>query len=206
MEKNNNQELKADLQKITDSHYTYIGKFIVEFEDLIDNLSRFLVSFLSYKPLNQLYMHTLCEGMSAYDIISKCQTFLAMKYENNDNKIKKITNLFNAMKEINEERNFIVHGKWLISTPNDHNIKNNVDFSKATVSHIKRTSRGVEMRMKEFDINEYNHLMERLKMISRLFLLMESNKTDKDYFNKITDDDIKFCRGKSGRLESFEMI
>lgn len=154
-----------------DEIYYSIGKFVVEFENLLKDVKEILVEFLDQQSMfNETeYIESLISELDAMGLILKFQNLYGIRYKDNKQNLELIKKIFLRLKLIVEFRNALVHSPWKFYEDDTfaneiRKISKHIDsymisnkFSKRAAKHTTYTST-ISLEMIKIYINELTNM------------------------------------------------
>ena len=143
--------------------YSSYGRFAIKFENLCEEL-RFCILFHleKYGLKQQSLTHLMISDLTAYQLISKNRGIIAFVYKDNQEIINHLDPFFKALLNLNEKRNFIIHGNWNIKQDYDTE-GNRIDNSEMMEGSKRKIIKdGVRYENVIYGQDEFNELSEKL--------------------------------------------
>jgi hypothetical protein len=113
---------KQLIEKSTSIYHDY-GHFAIEFEQLTLAIKMCIFSLLKLQGLKDFkYLRILLHDQTAYPLVNKLRSLLALHYEKEPERFKSLEKLFTYTIKIIEKRNDIIHGSFFVNSNEDGNL------------------------------------------------------------------------------------
>lgn len=144
-------------QEINEIYIAY-GKFAIEYEQLCFSINICITKLLEKDGLKDTRLSgILLSDQTAYPLITKLKTIIAVVFETNPDIVKHLNPLFNFCLDIIEKRNKIIHGTWFVGIGKN----NSTDFSVAYGSKVKaKPNKGLDIDFMEYNPTHFETLTE----------------------------------------------
>ncbi|KJV06360.1 hypothetical protein [Methylocucumis oryzae] len=157
-----------DFSKLEDKKYLLVGRYVVEFEHLVNSMrafSRAVILISSDGNPNIDVANSVVVDLGAYQMACMAERlffsfFKSVKFSRETKKA--ITNLFNQIKSVIEKRNLYVHGLWLI----DKHYAQSADENNITYMKDKKKRDGVEIISEEINLGNFNIMIDECKYLA----------------------------------------
>lgn len=117
------ENIKKELAEKSTSIYHDYGHFAIEFEQLTLAIKICIFSLLNLQGLKDFkYLRILLHDQTAYPLVNKLRSLLALHYESEPERFKSLDKLFTYSLKIIEKRNDIIHGSFFVNSNEDGNL------------------------------------------------------------------------------------
>ncbi|HJR99865.1 MAG TPA: hypothetical protein VJ780_02915 [Flavobacterium sp.] len=114
------ENIEKQLSEKSKSIYHDYGHFAIEFEQLTLSIKICIFALLGLQGLKDFkYLRVLLHDQTAYPLVNKLRSLLALHYENDPERFKSLDKLFVYTIKIIEKRNDIIHGSFFVNSDGD---------------------------------------------------------------------------------------
>lgn len=187
------EERKEKINKQQDEQYLAIGKFVVNYEHLLDAIKFKLKQICG----NGEEIKILIEAFPAIQTIEILSNLIEWKIKeiNESQESKKLfKRLIEDLKTLNTKRNFFVHTIWLIGWTN----KDSTDVSEITGKKYLTEKKKIYKKLKTSEINDAIEDCKRFYQI--MYTSWTIDKNDKHF--KVPPFHELYSRNNKGKWES----
>ncbi|MCY1241081.1 hypothetical protein D9M72_539640 [compost metagenome] len=161
--------------------YHNVGRFVIEFEQLLMSVRLCIFSIFKLKGLTEFdYLRVLLSDFTGAPLVGKLQTLFAMHCKDNPSRVKLLDKFFANTISIVEKRNEIIHGSFFVQS--DYNA--NLFKDKANKSGLNPINEEVDSEML---LGYTNKIIKASEMYTILnSYLHEEDSVFDHFFNKET--------------------
>ncbi len=160
-----------------DDLYKAIGKFIVEFEIMCDDMRDCIINSILYKAglRNQMISQQLLTEMTAGPLLSLLESLLLQTEKFNVTDEEVVKNLIQRSRKLIKDRNDVIHCRWFISylvigIGNDEDMPEGWD--KAWGVKFCRTRGGVKLKTISKQKKDFQKMGEEASQLARMFRIL----------------------------------
>lgn len=164
-----------------------LGHFVVEFEQLVLDIKIVIYTVLGQNGLKNIdYARVLLADQSAYPLVQKLRSLLAIHYSQRKDELKHLDGLFEFTIEIIQHRNFILHGSLFLD-------RSASDQFNAEIIKDKNFKEGVDGETRNLTMDEVNSLTEKITKAKGIYnaLTLCIYEPDRNLKEKIKVERIK---------------
>ncbi|MGC1633505.1 MAG: hypothetical protein WA749_15450 [Gelidibacter sp.] len=112
--------IEKELTEKSKSIYHDYGHFAIEFEQLTLSIKICIFTLFGLQGLKDFkYLRVILHDQTAYPLVNKLRSLLALHYENDAERYKSLDKLFSYTIKIIEKRNDIIHGSFFVNSTED---------------------------------------------------------------------------------------
>lgn len=117
------ENIEKQLSEKSKSIYHDYGHFAIEFEQLTLSIKICIFTLLGLQGLKDFkYLRVLLHDQTAYPLVNKLRSLLALHYENEPERFKALDKLFTHTIKMIEKRNDIIHGSFFVNSDDNGNL------------------------------------------------------------------------------------
>jgi len=151
----NHSEREEKLRKQRDAWYAALGRFVVEFEHVCNQMNTCIIFVLSGNSLrSQNLVQAVLAEFTADPLLSSFRAVVGELRKGDDYEMRILDNVSKRVQNLIERRNDVIHRTWFIEYwgPKD------TEFSKAPSLKFKKSKRGAEPKYLELTAEELGDL------------------------------------------------
>ncbi|WP_445712250.1 hypothetical protein [Flavobacterium sp.] len=117
------ENIDKQLSEKSKSIYHDYGHFAIEFEQLTLSIKICIFSLMGLQGLKDFkYLRILLHDQTAFPLLNKLRSLLALHYEKEPERLKALDKLFSYTIKMIEKRNDIIHGSFFVTSESNGNL------------------------------------------------------------------------------------
>ncbi|MBM3157932.1 MAG: hypothetical protein FJ004_11705 [Chloroflexi bacterium] len=161
----NKNEREAKRREQSEALYAAVGRFVVKFEQLCDQMTMCIISVLGLNGLRtQGLAWAILADFTADPLLQSFRAVIAELRKNNSNDMRILKNISKRIEKLIEERNDVLHRTWFIGAASEQQ----EDFSKVDSWKFKKTKTGAEYKPREGSVDKFNALSNEAEELANI--------------------------------------
>lgn len=158
--------------------YSLLGEFTVEFE----RVCLFMREAINYWSLlsgnkNQMYVRTLTTGMGAKSLLVAFRSIAVSVREMSTDELKILSNIYNQIDALIQERNDVLHGTWYGPT----SLEKYREMISIDGIKVKHTKNGIAEKYMDLSLETFGPLIEKCQKFHLILVTVTMSLRSPDF-------------------------